>query len=347
MLKVFLLRLKGDNLGKGKLKYKLTFRDVFIKLFTSRSDFNVLCVMCGFPRSGTHWIRNVVEKSSGLYCPNLEDIDYSKVSVNKKMPVMKIHARSKLVLKIKMFFRLPPHSFQKKYIYVYRDPRDAIISLYNMYNIIKNKNLSQKEFLQIYDPIGQFKWEINSWVLGKKSKNILIIRFEDLKLNSTSTFKQILTFLNIKNEINNEILVTNLQMKSFPIIRYKLGDYIKLAPRNKKCSCGRNHLILEEVTGRIGENVHGKEHKYPSLYFYYIFKNLDKKYKLKLNYQVIQENKGFLTFRIENVLDKSSSKLLSAEINKYFKSDIDYEIIDSVSIESKNGKLKSFISKIK
>ncbi len=37
----------------------------------------------------------------------------------------------------------------------------------------------------------------------------------------------------IVEEVENEILVTNLQMTSFPIIRYKLGDYIALASRKK------------------------------------------------------------------------------------------------------------------
>jgi len=43
----------------------------------------------------------------------------------------------------------------------------------------------------------------------------------------------------IVEEVNNEIIVTNLQMKSFPIIRYQLGDYIKLAPvkRNVNVEC--------------------------------------------------------------------------------------------------------------
>jgi hypothetical protein len=206
LLKVILLKIKGNNLGKGKLKYRLTIKDALVKLFTSRSKFNVSCVLSGFPRSGTHWIRNVIEKSSGLYCPDLADIDYDKVYFSKSLPIIKIHARSNFILKIYMFFKLPPHSFENMYIYTYRDPRDAIISLYNMYNILKNKNLSQKEFLEIYDPIGQFKWEINSWVLCKKRKNILIVRFEDLKLEPAVTFKEIFTFLNIKSVVSNETL---------------------------------------------------------------------------------------------------------------------------------------------
>jgi len=147
-------------------------------------------------------------------------------------------------------------------------------------------------------------------------------------------------------EINNEILVTNLQMKSFPIIRYQLGDYIKLANRDKHCSCGRNYLIIEEVTGRIGENVYGKENVYPSLYFYYIFKNLDKNNQIQLNYQVNQERKGELIFKVDRTIIANEKELLVSEINKYFGLDVDFSIIDNTEIKPEGGKLKSFISTI-
>ena len=147
-------------------------------------------------------------------------------------------------------------------------------------------------------------------------------------------------------EIDNEILVTNLQLHSFPIIRYKLGDYISLAPREKKCSCGKNHLILEEVTGRIGENIYGFKNTYPSLYFYYIFKNLSKKANIFLNYQVIQIEKGKLNFLLDSKINIDVERKLITEIEKYFKKDINFEIKQQTDFIFTKGKLKNFISKI-
>ncbi|WP_196892726.1 phenylacetate--CoA ligase family protein [Aureivirga marina] len=168
-----------------------------------------------------------------------------------------------------------------------------------------------------------------------------IIAFECLEGNMHLNMEGVLV-----EEVNQEILVTNLQLESFPIIRYKLGDYIKLASKNKKCACGMEHRILEEITGRIGENVYGNIEIYPSLYFYYIFKNLDKEKELSLNYQVIQEEKGKLKFKIEQNLSELNKKDLLQEIKKYFKQDMEFEIEENCQIQSKNGKLKSFISKI-
>ncbi|WP_298421467.1 phenylacetate--CoA ligase family protein [uncultured Kordia sp.] len=150
----------------------------------------------------------------------------------------------------------------------------------------------------------------------------------------------------IVEEIDHQIVVTNLQMKTFPIIRYQLGDYIQLAPKNKACACGKAHYILEEVTGRIGENVYGKQEIYPSLYFYYIFKNLGEKHNLKLTYQIIQKEKGILIFNLEENITNKQQQLLKQEIYNYFNDDITYNIYQNVKKMEVKGKTKSFISYI-
>jgi phenylacetate-CoA ligase len=150
----------------------------------------------------------------------------------------------------------------------------------------------------------------------------------------------------IVEEIDHEIVVTNLQMHAFPIIRYRLGDYIRLAPKNATCECGMQHTIIEEVTGRIGQTVYGKNNTYPSLYFYYIFKNLASKQSLLLTYQVVQNEKGKLNFLIEQHLDSGQLLHLENEIAVYFKEDMEFTIEHSQNIAAQNKKLKSFISNI-
>jgi len=150
----------------------------------------------------------------------------------------------------------------------------------------------------------------------------------------------------IVEEIDLEIVVTNLQMQAFPIIRYQLGDYIKLAPKTETCECGMQHAIIEEVTGRIGQTVYGKHHSYPSLYFYYIFKNLASKQSLLLTYQVVQNEKGKLNFLIEQHLDSKQLLHLENEIAVYFKEDMEFTIEHSKNITAQHKKLKSFISNI-
>lgn len=145
---------------------------------------------------------------------------------------------------------------------------------------------------------------------------------------------------------NEEIIVTNLQLQSFPIIRYKLGDYIKLAPNHVRCSCGMNHLIIKEVTGRVGEKIYGFHNFYPSLYFYYIFKNISIKYELELTYKVVQHEIGKLIFYIEQKLNDKDRSILEKEIKVYFKEDIEFLIKDSQELFSISEKSSSFISNI-
>lgn len=150
----------------------------------------------------------------------------------------------------------------------------------------------------------------------------------------------------IVEEIDHEIVVTNLQMHAFPIIRYKLGDYIKLAPKSATCECGMHHAVIEEVTGRIGQPVYGKNNTYPSLYFYYIFKNLASNQSLLLTYQVVQNKKGELIFLIAQHLDKKQLIYLENEIGVYFKNDMEFKIETSQNLMTQHKKLKSFISNI-
>ena len=144
-------------------------------------------------------------------------------------------------------------------------------------------------------------------------------------------------------EVDGEIVITNLMFRSFPIIRYRLGDAIKLAPLDFKCQCGRSHPIILDVLGRIGKNVIGKNYKYPSLTFYYIFKNIALTKGVNLNYQAIQNEVGNIELNIE----QNSPELLSDlqhELVKYFNSDVSFSIHWGTKLHAMDGKLKDFVT---
>jgi len=150
----------------------------------------------------------------------------------------------------------------------------------------------------------------------------------------------------IVEEENGEIIVTNLVARSFPVIRYKLGDYIKLAPDDYQCSCGMKHKVIESVLGRVGKLVQGISNTYPSLVFYYIFKNLAVYHSLELNYQVVQEKAGELTIRIEQAPVSSEINFLEKELTKYFKKDMNWNILTGQKLHDQKGKFIDFISNI-
>ncbi|TCN85191.1 phenylacetate-CoA ligase [Vibrio crassostreae] len=145
--------------------------------------------------------------------------------------------------------------------------------------------------------------------------------------------------------INGKAIITNLIARSFPTIRYELGDYIELS--DESCDCGRSHLILKEVTGRIGKNIIGRnQEKYPSLTLYYVFKNLALQHGINLSYRCYQNEIGVLQVYLEKNLESNCKNLLDQEFEKYFSKSIDIEYFHVESIREKGKKLKDFDSSI-
>lgn len=150
----------------------------------------------------------------------------------------------------------------------------------------------------------------------------------------------------ILEDVDGEAVVTNLLSKSFPIIRYKLGDYIQLASKEFKCQCGMHAPVLLDIEGRVGKKIIGKSTNYPSLTFYYVFKNLVLNHDVTLNYQAIQTVPGEVFLKIEQDFNEQSHKLLLIEIKKYFGTDIDFTIKFGEKLHTMDGKLKDFITQL-
>jgi len=165
-----------------------------------RPKIEIQCILCGFPRCGTHWIRNVFENSTGK--KTFDMFENKPSPSDTEVRLLKIHAKCKLDARAKALWLLPRHTFTGKYIYIYRNPRDAIISLYEMHKIWKNcPDLSPKEYMQRHDPSRAYRWEINNWVL-RKPKDVLVVRYEDLKSNSMDTFRMIFDYLGLDVPVN-------------------------------------------------------------------------------------------------------------------------------------------------
>lgn len=151
----------------------------------------------------------------------------------------------------------------------------------------------------------------------------------------------------IVEEEEGEIIVTNLNAYSFPIIRYKLGDAIKLENQDHTCPCGMKHPVLNEVTGRVGQQIFGKSQTYPSLTIYYVFKNIYFESGVAVNGQFVQHKKGHITVKIEDALSHKKRSLLEKQLHAYFGTDMEWNFEENALIHALNGKRKDFISEIK
>ena len=146
----------------------------------------------------------------------------------------------------------------------------------------------------------------------------------------------------ILEEVDGRAVVTNLVAKSFPTIRYDLGDYVSL--KDVECACGRKSKIVSEITGRVGKNIIGISQSYPSLTLYYVFKNMAVNHKVNIAYRCEQHLKGQLVVYYENVLTCEEMNLLKSEFLKYFNDDLHIEYNYVKNIRPSNRKLKDFES---
>lgn len=146
-------------------------------------------------------------------------------------------------------------------------------------------------------------------------------------------------------EINKEILITNLNSHSFPIIKYKQGDYIDI-DWNDQCNCGISYKILRNVIGRTGSYIVGYNNNYPSLLLYNIFKNINQFEGLSLSYISKQFKKGELNIYLKKSdLTLKNRDRIKKEIDRYCGGDliVIFEILESTN-NKKTEKLKDFES---
>ncbi|MBD7913064.1 phenylacetate--CoA ligase family protein [Clostridium cibarium] len=145
-----------------------------------------------------------------------------------------------------------------------------------------------------------------------------------------------------------ELVVTVLSNKEMPLIRYVLGDYVKMKYHQKQCSCGNKSLItIEPIGGRISDLVYTSKKIVSSGIFDTIFSRFILKYPgLIKEFQVIQKDRGIFDIKIvqENKIDSIALKEIQNTLNEYLdEPQINFEYVDSIK-SMNSGKTKSFIS---
>lgn len=170
-----------------------------------------------YPKSGNTWIRFILSN----YLTNNTIKSFAK---NDLLPDIHVHADicNKLLRPriMKSHF-----SYQPKYmnvIYIVRDPRDVVVSYY--FHELKfskeMKKISFANFITKFNngelPFGSWSNHVNSWIDNKPEK-FLLIKYEDVVLDTYNKIKNILNFLNLK--INESLLQQAIQNSSFNKMR--------------------------------------------------------------------------------------------------------------------------------
>lgn len=128
-----------------------------------------------------------------------------------------------------------------------------------------------------------------------------------------------------------------------PLIRYRIGDLIKLSA-NQQCNCGRQMPIVDEIVGRIEDTVIGPDGR-EMVRFHGIFTNLPN----IIEGQIIQHT--LTHFEIVIVSSNPLNEKDKIELAKRMESQLGHiqlTITETASIpRNQNGKFKAVISHVK
>ncbi|MBO8151893.1 MAG: sulfotransferase domain-containing protein [Candidatus Marinimicrobia bacterium] len=175
--------------------------------------------LISFPRSGSNFVQNVITKSSGTYNYS---IYYFGNNEYRKCLTIKSHALSysHLIAEVARFIP-SERNLPAKFIILWRDPRDIMISFYEFIQKRYDISLSQGEFLSnevnyVRHVIGfpplpileAYKVFMLNWRSGNKlsygDQNTpwIEIKYEDILNQPEIEFDRIFNFLGIKCKLN-------------------------------------------------------------------------------------------------------------------------------------------------
>lgn len=143
-----------------------------------------------------------------------------------------------------------------------------------------------------------------------------------------------------------EVVITDLNNYCMPFLRYRIGD-LTTAMDGSPCPCGRGAPRIGDVQGRVQSIIVGTDGQYlPGTFFAHYLKELD--YAIR-RFQVIQEERGRLTFRVVKG-GRYSDEILADVLSKFREHlgkdmRIDVEMVEDVAMV-RTGKIMGSISKL-
>jgi phenylacetate-CoA ligase len=157
----------------------------------------------------------------------------------------------------------------------------------------------------------------------------------------------ILEILNDKGEPckpgeTGEAVTTGLLNYDQPLIRYRMGDLIRLS-EDQTCKCGRSMPLVDEIIGRIEDTVVGPDGR-EMVRFHGIFYNIP----AIIEGQVIQHT--YTDFEVKVVVSRALTDEEQALMKKRMVSqlgnvNVEVQVVDSIP-RSSNGKFKAVISEV-
>lgn len=148
--------------------------------------------LVSYPRTGSHWLRILVEKYTGF-----PSVVQSFFDPNPQI-VWGFHIHNREIQKFEE--SEGPTTGLKKVIYLYRDPVDTIYSQMKYHKDLpflwdgKNSDIIS---MKVQNYIKEYFNHMNRWLKNNQDiESLLSIKYEELQNNPSETFKKVIDFLN-------------------------------------------------------------------------------------------------------------------------------------------------------
>lgn len=193
-----MVNVKKDikNILKYLLLEKLTDKDYS---FNVEDGDNFLI---SYPKSGNTWMRFLLAnliRNEDVSLVNIDDIIFSVYSMKNKST----NKLGKRIIKSHSYFDIKFSS--NKVVYIVRDVRDVVVSLYYYYKKKCKIEIEFNDFFcrfindEVYPEFGNWGHHLGSWIgaKGGDKVNFLLIRYEDMLEDTFKELKKVCEFLNI------------------------------------------------------------------------------------------------------------------------------------------------------
>jgi hypothetical protein len=190
------------------------WRKVFKKTTSKPSEvYSDDVFIASYPKSGNTWARFIL---SHLLTQCERQLSFG--DCDEIIPELGIHSdnlkslQRPRVLKTHSYYK----STFKKGVYLVRDPRDVYVSLY-FYLKKKNPDTNISDFIKTIPDsyFGEWSSHVESW---RKSKNHIIIRYEDVLDNPKKSISEIMDFIP-EFKINRNLLDKAIDLSSFKAMK--------------------------------------------------------------------------------------------------------------------------------
>ena len=213
-----------------------------------------------FPKSGTHWLAHIVylikkrEKLSQSYLPNhaiffdsppQDEDDSPPIKITKgdvavienKNPVLMTESQIEAIPDPRFFFThfpfpyLPKTNPNTKFLYIYRNPKDLVLSMYNHFSNDKRDSFQGTfdEFFEFFIEKNCFNYSnhIKTFIEHKSDPNLYIISYEELHTDFKNKIGEIAKFLECElTEELYELVVKETNFEAMRENKFINGKYI-------------------------------------------------------------------------------------------------------------------------